>query len=53
MSPKYDETDGLYTARIPNAVHTPPGPANGFQVYNNGGRVDVIIDVVGSFALPT
>jgi hypothetical protein len=38
---------------VPNAVYTLLGPANGFRVYNNGGRVDVVIDVVGSFASPT
>lgn len=37
---------------VPNAAYTLLGPGNGFQVYNNAGRVDVVIDVVGSFSPP-
>jgi hypothetical protein len=38
---------------IPNAVYTLLGPANGFQLYNNTGHTDVVVDVVGSFAPPS
>jgi hypothetical protein len=34
---------------IPNAVYTLIGPTAGFNIYNNAGSVDVVVDVVGAF----
>jgi hypothetical protein len=38
---------------IPNSVYTLVGPTNGFNVYNNAGTVDLVVDVVGVFFDPT
>jgi hypothetical protein len=36
-------------AVVANAVTTEIGPANAFNVYNNGGTTDICVDVVGTF----
>jgi hypothetical protein len=35
---------------VPNAVYTLIGPAKAFNVYNNAGTTNVVVDVVGTFA---
>jgi subtilisin family serine protease len=37
---------------VPNSVYTLIGPTNGFDVYNNAGRTDLVADVVGTFWNP-
>jgi hypothetical protein len=34
---------------IPNAVYTLLGPTNAFNLYNNAGSTDMVVDVVGTF----
>ncbi|MBC6446962.1 hypothetical protein [Actinokineospora xionganensis] len=34
---------------VPNAVQTLIGPGNRFNIYNNTGKVDIVVDVVGTF----
>jgi subtilisin family serine protease len=33
----------------PNSVYTLIGPTNAFNVYNNAGNTDIVVDVVGTF----
>ncbi|MEV6526346.1 hypothetical protein AB0M43_30860 [Longispora sp. NPDC051575] len=37
----------------PNAAITAIGPSNAFNVYNHGGNVHLVVDVVGRFYFPT
>lgn len=38
---------------VPNSVYAEIGPTNAFNIYNSLGNTHVLVDVVGSFFLPT